>query len=294
MPWHIEDNNLGCRGYAVVKDEDGEIEGCHRTRQQAERQLAALNIAEGYDDEENDEERAPGYVPNDAMISEAERGLEWRREYNRGGTEIGVARARDIINKKALSLDTVRRMVSYFARHEVDKQGQGWSPNQDGYPSPGRIAWALWGGDPGRTWAEKIANQERIATGPTAIITDIDGTLVDPNDGVNGALIRTLNTSDATVIVVTGRAAAQRNNTEALLNRIGLDYESLIMSEGGDPTAYKRRTAERLLERYNIVKAYENNPDTIAAYRELGIETDAPSFRRAIVETMLADIRNKY
>jgi HK97 family phage prohead protease len=50
-------------------------------------------------------------------------------------------------------------MVSYFARHEVDKQGEGWSPGEDGYPSAGRIAWALWGGDPGRTWAETIARE---------------------------------------------------------------------------------------------------------------------------------------
>jgi hypothetical protein len=47
-------------------------------------------------------------------------------------------------------------MTSYFARHEVDKQGEGWSPGEDGFPSAGRIAWALWGGDAGRTWAEKI------------------------------------------------------------------------------------------------------------------------------------------
>lgn len=100
--------------------------------------------------------KAESYKPNDAMKAEAERGLEWRREYNRGGTEVGVARARDIMNGRALSLDTVYRMASYFARHEVDKQGQGWSPDEDGYPSAGRIAWALWGGDPGRSWAARI------------------------------------------------------------------------------------------------------------------------------------------
>lgn len=55
MPWHIEDNHPGCLGYAVVKDEDGELEGCHRTRAQAEDQLAALNIAE-YGDNERAEE----------------------------------------------------------------------------------------------------------------------------------------------------------------------------------------------------------------------------------------------
>jgi HK97 family phage prohead protease len=95
------------------------------------------------------------------MRAEAERGLEWRREFGRGGTEVGVARARDISNGADLSMDTVRRMRSYFARHEVDKQGAGWSPGEDGFPSAGRIAWALWGGDPGRSWAEAIVEREQ-------------------------------------------------------------------------------------------------------------------------------------
>ena len=94
-------------------------------------------------------------VPTDAMAAEAQRGLDWREEYGRGGTEVGVARARDIINKRDLSDDTIGRMVSYFARHEVDKEGEGFSPGEDGYPSAGRIAWALWGGDPGKAWAER-------------------------------------------------------------------------------------------------------------------------------------------
>lgn len=164
MPWHIEDDHPGCEGYAVVKDEDGELEGCHRTRSQAEAQLTALNIAEAEDDEDDDEEdRAESYSPNDGMVEEARRGLEWREEFGRGGTEIGVARARDIVNRRSLSLDTVNRMRSYFARHEIDKKGRGWSPDEDGYPSAGRIAWALWGGDAGRSWAEAIARQEREA-----------------------------------------------------------------------------------------------------------------------------------
>jgi HK97 family phage portal protein len=103
--------------------------------------------------------KAESYEPTDAMAEEAKRGLDWRAEYGRGGTEVGVARARDIVNKRNLSLDTVYRMASYFARHEVDKQGQGWNRDEDGYPSAGRIAWALWGGDPGRTWADKIVRQ---------------------------------------------------------------------------------------------------------------------------------------
>lgn len=101
--------------------------------------------------------KAEGHKPTESMAAEARRGLEWRQEFGRGGTEIGVARARDISNRANLSAETVKRMVSYFARHEVDKQAEGFSPGEKGYPSAGRIAWALWGGDPGKAWAEKIA-----------------------------------------------------------------------------------------------------------------------------------------
>ena len=94
-------------------------------------------------------------VPTQAMANEAQRGLDWRAEFGRGGTEVGVARARDISNRKDLSDDTIGRMVSYFARHEVDKDAQGFRPGEEGYPSAGRIAWALWGGDPGKSWADK-------------------------------------------------------------------------------------------------------------------------------------------
>jgi len=99
------------------------------------------------------------HAPTASMREEAERGLEWRREYGRGGTEVGVARARDIANGRNLSTDTVKRMASYFARHEADKAGEGWNRDEDGYPSAGRIAWALWGGDAGRTWAQAIVDR---------------------------------------------------------------------------------------------------------------------------------------
>jgi len=97
--------------------------------------------------------------PTAAMAAEALRGLQWRQEFSRGGTAIGVARARDISNRVNLSEETIGRMVSFFARHEVDKQASGFSPGEDGYPSAGRIAWALWGGDAGKSWAETRLKQ---------------------------------------------------------------------------------------------------------------------------------------
>lgn len=99
------------------------------------------------------------FRPPAGVRAEAKQGLEWRREHGRGGTAVGIARARDLSNGKAMSPSTIGRMVSYFARHEVDKQGEGWSPGEPGYPSNGRIAWALWGGDPGKAWSNKVKRQ---------------------------------------------------------------------------------------------------------------------------------------
>jgi HK97 family phage major capsid protein len=97
--------------------------------------------------------------PTEAMASNAKKGLEWREEYGRGGTEVGVARARDLYNRRELSIDTVRRMYSYFARHAVDKQAEGFNSGEDGFPSAGRIAWELWGGDSGKSWAGRIVKR---------------------------------------------------------------------------------------------------------------------------------------
>jgi len=99
------------------------------------------------------------FTPPKGAKEEAQKGLEWRDEYGRGGTEVGVARARDISNGRDMSPETIGRMVSFFARHEVDKDAEGFRPGEEGYPSNGRIAWALWGGDPGRSFANKVKSQ---------------------------------------------------------------------------------------------------------------------------------------
>lgn len=102
-------------------------------------------------------------TPTDGMAKEAQKALDWRKDGFDGGTAVGLARARQLVNKQELSPSTVRRMHSFFSRHEVDKQGQGFSPGEPGFPSNGRVAWALWGGDPGQTWARaKSATLDRL------------------------------------------------------------------------------------------------------------------------------------
>ena len=98
---------------------------------------------------------ADGFVPPQEVRSNAKRGLELREKYGRGGTAVGVARARDLSNGASLPLDTIKRMNSYFARHEVDKKGEGWGKDSAGY-----IAWLLWGGDAGWSWAKGIIREQ--------------------------------------------------------------------------------------------------------------------------------------
>lgn len=101
------------------------------------------------------------YKPTQGMKSAAQRGLDFRREHGRGGTAVGIARARDIVNNKNLSADTVKRMHSFFSRHEVDKKAEGFRPGEKGYPSNGKIANLLWGGSDGQSWSARIAKALR-------------------------------------------------------------------------------------------------------------------------------------
>lgn len=96
--------------------------------------------------------------PTRAMAAAARKGLRLRAEFGRGGTAVGVARARDLQNRVTLSESTILRMHSYFARHAVDAQAPGWESETD--PSAGWIAWLLWGGDAGRDWAK--ARRDKI------------------------------------------------------------------------------------------------------------------------------------
>jgi len=97
--------------------------------------------------------------PTEAMAVEAKRALDWKKEGRAGGTRVGLARANQLVNRERLSPDVVRRMFSFFSRHEVDKEAEGFSRGEDGYPSAGRVAWALWGGDAGFSWSRKVRNQ---------------------------------------------------------------------------------------------------------------------------------------
>lgn len=99
----------------------------------------------------------PGLKPTQRMASAARRGLRLREKFQRGGTEVGVRRARQLAGQDELSAKDVRAMHSFFARHAVDKDTKTHAWGSDSDPSAGWIAWLLWGGDAGRAWAQRKA-----------------------------------------------------------------------------------------------------------------------------------------
>ncbi|MDA0259173.1 MAG: HK97 family phage prohead protease, partial [Cyanobacteria bacterium] len=104
-------------------------------------------------------------MPTEGMRAEARRYRAWKEDGEAGGTDVAARRASQILSGDELSPDTVITMAAWFARHEVDKQGEGFSPDEDGYPSPGRVAWAAWGGDAGQTWSTAKGESIKKARG---------------------------------------------------------------------------------------------------------------------------------
>ena len=139
MPWHVEDDNPDCAGFAVVKDDTGEVVGCHNTAAEADDQLIALNIAE------SGEDRAVADVdltPTAEMRDLAARGIEFHEE-GLSGDGLAPATVRDaraIAAGEALSPDKVVRMNAWFARHLTDLDAPANSdPSNDDLSRRGRV-----------------------------------------------------------------------------------------------------------------------------------------------------------
>ena len=102
-----------------------------------------------------------GYTPTGGMKAAARRALKWKEEGKAtgAGTPVGWGRATDIVAGRTMSLSTVKRMYSFFSRHEVDKKGKDF--NNTSNPSNGRIMWDAWGGDAGFAWSRAIVEREK-------------------------------------------------------------------------------------------------------------------------------------
>lgn len=175
-----EDPVAVIRVYARMEDNQYE-----RTDRRVIKNVSKLRVVEDFRNDEkiaiessDYEEKAGKYDDLNFVIpsgvkKQAEIGLKWSAEYNRGGTAVGKNTARYLMNNRVAGPEKVRHIARYFPRHEVDLRTPANSrPGADGYPGAGLIAWKLWGGDAGRTWATKLVEamnrrDEKIASTET-------------------------------------------------------------------------------------------------------------------------------
>lgn len=110
------------------------------------------------------------FTPPRTVQKEAQKGLELRKKFGRGGLPSrvagklgigsGIVRASNLARGMNMSSRTIQRMANYFNRHRKDKR-PGWDNIKN--PTNGYIAWLLWGGDAGRDWANKVLKQMKKA-----------------------------------------------------------------------------------------------------------------------------------
>ena len=275
MPYFIEQTSAG---WNTVKD-DGTVLGKHKTKKQAIDQMVAVSLAEKIPVGGERAVDAGSYSPPAGVAVAAKRALAWIADGKAGSgfTAVGRARAVQLASGKDVSADVVNRMISYFARHEVDKQATGFNSGEDGFPSAGRVAWDAWGGDAGQTWVngmdKNMAKRDVVAQ---VGITDLDDTLI-----VNGALHQDyfdwLDHQNVKLYVVTGRDESQREATIDQLDEFNVQYRELIMRPESVPLAgtndWKGTVAKELIGNGEDVKfAVDNNPEARAAYKQAGVQ----------------------
>ena len=298
MPYFISDDT-DCPEWAVVKS-DGEVIACHDSKEGAVDQMVALSLAE--DMEPGGELRAPAPpedhprstrgrsvradTPPEYVQAAARRGLEFNRA-GRGGdglTDQTIREAR-LMADGSVSDDKAVRTSAWAARHAADLEApQNNDADDDDFPGPGAVAHYLWGIDPldpapARAWFDRQAEQiregemsSRIVGGEPIVISDIDGTILNGDQPIR-ATVDYLAQTEEDVYIVTGRNVEQRAATIRALAAAGVDYEELLMNPGAtsETLNFKRETAQRLLEEYDVVLAIENNASMRRMYRALGI-----------------------
>jgi len=275
MPYFI---SKSAEGWDTVK-EDGTVIGKHPDKKKAIAQMVALSIAEKMPPggELKRAVQAGTYNPPKGVQEAAQRALKWIDEgkAGQGFTATGRRRAGQLASGEAVSADVVNRMISYFARHEVDKQAKGFNANEEGYPTPGRVAWDAWGGDAGQSWVNGMNEKMSVRAVVPIGITDLDDTLI-----VNGALHQDyydwLDHQSVDLYIVTGRDESERETTMDQLNEYNIQYRELLMRPASIAPAgindWKGTVAAELIKDGNTVSfAVDNNPEARAAYKRAGV-----------------------
>ena len=271
MPYFITDKSPECSGWATIKA-DGEVMGCHTTKQSAIDQMVAISLAEGIDvggeRALNDQLEVGDYVFWDnagiTMYGEITFISTFGQVTNPLGGDMIATQDRPLAtiqvytNDNGTLLETEQFVVKSFA--PLTKMD---------YESPDEMQME-------DAPAEDIQMEEdsiRIESGPLAVIVDIDGTLISGGRLIEKTYNYIDDMEDTKIFVVTGRNESERESTVAELDSLGIDYDRLFMnpSSSAQTPEFKKATAEKLLEEYNVIIAIDNNPANRKVYRDLGI-----------------------
>lgn len=136
-----------------------------------------------------------GYKPTSGMQSAARRAIKLKEQGKAkgAGTAVGWTRAGQLARGETLSLSTVKRMYSFFSRHEVDKKGKDWDNAEN--PSNGKIMWLAWGGDAGYSWSRKIVEREKNMK-KSLDLNDFAEEIADILDDVVNPITKVIDTED--------------------------------------------------------------------------------------------------
>jgi HK97 family phage prohead protease len=153
MPYEIQMDNEDCQGHAVVKLDDGFIMGCHKTHEEAEKQLQAILINEAKQKEEKStdqdvEKREVDRKPPKFMQTNAQRGLDNLNKAGDGLTDKTKREARSMANGEDVSIDKIVRMGAWHKRHLSDLDREASNPNDPDTWRASDVAFLLWGSNP--------------------------------------------------------------------------------------------------------------------------------------------------
>ena len=171
-----------------------------------------------------------GYKPTAGMQSAARRAIKLKEQGKAkgAGTAVGWTRAGQLARGETLSLSTVKRMYSFFSRHEVDKKGKDWNNAEN--PSNGKIMWLAWGGDAGFSWSRKIVNREKNMK-KTITTNDMIEEIKDILDDVVNPIDTVVEIDDDEQIKKALRAEVTREQMYAVIEHLQEAIEAMIDDE---------------------------------------------------------------
>jgi HK97 family phage prohead protease len=263
MPYFITDSSPDCSGWATIK-EDGEVIGCHQTKQDAIDQMVAISLAEEI---EIGGERAE---PNALVVGDF---VSWGSSGGRARGRIVRIERDGIINVPESDFTITGTEDNPAALIRIFRE------NDEGWQATDTLVGHLF------STLTKINDLRdiRLDSGPQAVIVDIDGTLIENGQRIEKVYEFLDDMTDTATFIVTARNDSQRESTVRQLEQLDIDYDELFMKpEDDDETAqaYKKMVAERLLTTYNVILAIDNDSANRQAFRELGITaldvTDVP------------------